>query len=82
LDAAHGIFPDIDLTPDGGLEGGVSRRHCRIYEDDGEFFVEDLGSANGTFLDGERLTPYLPHALSDGEVLQLGRVELEIAIEL
>lgn len=82
LTAAQGIFPDVDLSPDGGLEGGVSRRHCKIYEEDGEFFVEDLGSANGTFLDGERLTPYLPHVLGDGDRLQLGRVELEIAIEL
>jgi len=81
LDAAHGIFPDIDLTPDGGLEGGVSRRHCKIYEEDGDYFVEDLGSANGTFLDGERLTPYLPHVLEDGDKLQLGRVELEVAIQ-
>lgn len=81
LDATHSIFPDVDLTPDGGLEAGVSRRHCKIYQDDGEFFVEDLGSANGTFLDGERLTPYLPHALADGDQLQLGRVELEVAIQ-
>ena len=81
LDAAHGIFPDIDLTPDGGLERGVSRRHCKIYEQGGEYFVEDLGSANGTFLDDERLTPYLPHVLNDGDRLQLGRVELEVAIQ-
>jgi pSer/pThr/pTyr-binding forkhead associated (FHA) protein len=81
LDAAHGIFPDVDLTPDGGLEGGVSRRHCKIYQDEGEYFVEDLGSANGTFLSGERLTPYMPHKLEDGDALQLGRVALEIAIQ-
>ena len=81
LDAAHGIFPDLDLTPDGGLEGGVSRRHCKIYEDDGQYYVEDLGSANGTFLDGERLTPYLPHMLRHGNTLQLGRIALKIAIQ-
>ncbi len=81
LDAAHGIFPDVDLTPDRGLEGGVSRRHCKIYEENGEYFVEDLGSANGTFLDGERLTPYLPHMLQDGDRLQLGRVELEVVVQ-
>ncbi|MFW6082935.1 MAG: FHA domain-containing protein, partial [Chloroflexota bacterium] len=48
-DAAQLVFPDVDLTPDGGLEGGVSRCHCKIYESEGECFVEDLGSANGTF---------------------------------
>lgn len=80
LDAAHGIFPDLDLTPDGGLKGGVSRRHCKIYQNDGDYYVEDLGSANGTFLDGERLTPYLPHILQDGDTLQLGRIALDITI--
>ncbi len=80
-DSAHNIFPDIDLTRDGGLEAGVSRRHCKIYEADGEYVVEDLGSANGTFLDGERLPPYLPHSFEDHNRLQLGRIELEIAFE-
>jgi pSer/pThr/pTyr-binding forkhead associated (FHA) protein len=81
LDAAHGIFPDVDLTPDAGLEGGVSRRHCKIYQDEGKYFIEDLGSANGTFLNGERLTPYLPHAVKDRDDLQLGRVRLKVVIE-
>jgi len=80
LDAAHGIFPELDLTPDGGLEGGVSRRHCKIHQEDGKCFVEDLGSANGTFLNDERLTPYLPHMLEDGDELQLGRIKLRIII--
>jgi len=80
LDAAQDIFPDIDLTSDGGLKGGVSRRHCRIYEEDGDFYVEDLGSANGTFLNGERLTPYLPHVLRKGDSLQLGRVQLKVSL--
>ena len=31
LDVGRGIFPQVDLTPDGGLEGGVSRRHARIF---------------------------------------------------
>jgi len=80
LDAAQDIFPDVDLTPDGGLKGGVSRCHCRIYGEDGDYYVEDLGSANGTFLNGERLTPYLPHVLGEGDRLQLGRVELVVTV--
>ena len=80
LDAAHGIFPDLDLTPDGGLEGGVSRRHCKIHQRGSTYLVEDVGSANGTFLNGERLTPYLPHVLKDGDELQLGRIKLEVII--
>jgi pSer/pThr/pTyr-binding forkhead associated (FHA) protein len=81
LDAAHGIFPDVDLSPDGGLEGGVSRRHCKIWLGEGEYLIEDLGSANGTYLNGQRLTPYLPHSLNDGDDLQLGYVKLRVIIQ-
>jgi len=81
LDAAHGIFPDLDLSPDGGLEGGVSRHHCKIHQRGSSYLVEDVGSANGTFLDGQRLTPYLPHVLKDGDELQLGRIKLQVIIQ-
>ncbi len=33
----------------------VSRRHCRVFWGRGRFFVEDLGSANGTFVNGEQV---------------------------
>jgi len=81
LDAAHGIFPDLDLTPDGGLEGGVSRHHCKVHQRGPAYLIEDVGSANGTFLNGQRLTPYLPHVLKDGDALQLGHIKLEVVIQ-
>jgi pSer/pThr/pTyr-binding forkhead associated (FHA) protein len=69
------------LTPDGGLDGGVSRRHARIHKQRTQFFIEDLGSANGTFLNGQRLTPYLPHPLRDKDEIQLGRVRMQILFQ-
>ena len=80
LDATRGVFPNIDLTPEGGLEGGVSRRHARIHKQKAQYFIEDLGSANGTFLNGQRLTPYLPHPLHDNDELQLGRVRIQVSV--
>jgi pSer/pThr/pTyr-binding forkhead associated (FHA) protein len=80
-DAAHGIFPDLDLSADGGLEGGVSRHHCKIHQRGSSYLVEDVGSANGTFLNGQRLTPYLPHVLKNGDKLQLGRLALEVIMQ-
>jgi pSer/pThr/pTyr-binding forkhead associated (FHA) protein len=80
LDATRGVFPNIDLTPEGGLEGGVSRRHARIHKQKTQYFIEDLGSANGTFLNGQRLTPYLPHPLHDNDELQLGRVRIQVSV--
>lgn len=80
LDAAHGIFPDLDLTPDSGLDEGVSRRHCKIHRQGSTFLIEDVGSANGTFLNGQRLTPYLPHVLEDGDEVQVGCIKLQVII--
>ena len=58
-----------------------TRRHCKIHQRGSAYMVEDVGSANGTFLNGQRLTPYLPHVLNDGDTLQLGRIELEVMIQ-
>lgn len=80
LDSAHGIFPELDMTVDSGLEQGVSRRHARIYARDGACFVEDLDSTNGTFLNGERVTPYLPYVFHDGDILTFGTLRLEMHI--
>ncbi len=80
LDAASATFPDIDLTEDGGLEKGVSRRHARITREGGELFLEDLGSVNGTFLNGKRLTPYLPHLLHSGDEIMVGRLVLRVSV--
>jgi hypothetical protein len=78
LDPATATFPDIDLTTDGALEKGVSRRHAKITRKGTELFLEDLGSVNGTLLNGKRLTPYLPHALSDKDEIRVGRLLMRI----
>jgi hypothetical protein len=78
LDPSSEIFPEVDLTPDGGLEKGVSRRHARIHRRDNLTVVEDLGSINGTFLNGRRLTPYLSQPLQNGDQLQLGKLLIRV----
>jgi pSer/pThr/pTyr-binding forkhead associated (FHA) protein len=80
LDAASANFPDVDLTEDGGLEKGVSRRHARINRQGTELVIEDLGSVNGTFLNGKRLTPYLPHPLQAEDEIRLGRLVLLVSV--
>jgi len=78
LDPASDCFPEIDLTSDGGLKKGVSRRHAKITRRGNEVFIEDLGSMNGTFLNRKKLTPYLPQVLKNGDELQLGRLILRV----
>jgi len=79
LDAASASFPDVDLTKDGGLEKGVSRRHAKITRRGREVFIEDLGSLNGTFLNRKKLAPYLPQLLKSGDELQLGKLVVRVS---
>ncbi|MGH9039418.1 MAG: FHA domain-containing protein [Acidimicrobiia bacterium] len=55
----------------------VSQLHARVYVRDGQPFVEDLGSTNGTFLNQSRLTK--AQRLRRGDVLQIGQTVLEVS---
>jgi hypothetical protein len=59
---------------------GVSRRHASIFKQGLGVVVEDLGSVNGTFVNGKRLDPYLPEPLRDGDTLQLGKLLIKVII--
>jgi len=56
----------------------VSRMHARVTNRGPERMVEDLGSTNGTFVNGQRLVPREPLSLNHGDVLQIGPVSLTI----
>ena len=75
-DPASNIYPDIDLTPHGGEEGGVSRKHARIFVQNGQYMVEDQDSTNFTFVNRQRLAARTPTPLSDNDEVRLGRVLL------
>jgi pSer/pThr/pTyr-binding forkhead associated (FHA) protein len=53
----------------------VSGRHCRITEQGPDYVLEDLGSRNGTFVNGERLKPATPRIVSRADKVSLGRNE-------
>ncbi len=66
--------PDLDLTPYGGVEMGVSRVHAAICRNDDTLTLVDKGSANGTHLNGQRLVPDQPRVLRDGDEIRLGKL--------
>ena len=75
-DAVSNIFPDVDLTPHGGEEGGVSRMHARIFVENSQYLLEDENSTNFTFLNRQKLTAKTPMPLHDNDEIKLGRVLL------
>jgi FHA domain-containing protein len=70
--------PGLDLAPYSGEAGGVSRNHAAlIYEDEG-VFIEDLGSTNGTRLNGLQLAPHEPYRLRSGDELEFGSIRITV----
>lgn len=51
----------------------ISKKHARIIKDNGIYFIEDLNSANGTFLNGEKVTEAIE--LKDKDLIDIGQVE-------
>ncbi|HLL72996.1 MAG TPA: FHA domain-containing protein [Pyrinomonadaceae bacterium] len=79
-DADSGIFPDVDLDSD-DPEAKVSRRHARITRRGGQYYIEDLGSTNGTFINrGRRLLPGDRQPLNDGDEIIIGKTFLRFNV--
>jgi eukaryotic-like serine/threonine-protein kinase len=74
------IYPEVDLTAH-DPQTKVSRRHARVYRQGNQYFIEDLSSANGTFVNGTvHLQPKIPHALHNGDVVKLGETMLKVSL--
>jgi len=68
-----GRNPEATLVLDDDYASG---RHARIYPDNGRWYVEDLGSTNGTFIGRERVSA--PTPLSVGTTLRVGQTVIEL----
>jgi hypothetical protein len=78
--AGQPIVPDIDLTPYNAYETGVSRLHASLNIADRPITVQDLGSVNGTRVNGKKLAPHSTTSLSNGDILTLGKLKIQILI--
>ncbi len=79
-DPSKDIHPDIDLGPQGGYDAGISRRHAILAHRDNGYVIEDLGSANGTFVNGRRLAPQAAVQLRSGDELKCGTMVFRVEI--
>jgi pSer/pThr/pTyr-binding forkhead associated (FHA) protein len=69
---------DVDLTPYKAVEKGVSRRHMKLELVKDTVSLTDLGSTNGTFLNGQRLQPFQSRIVRDGDEIRLGKLSVRI----
>ncbi len=80
MDPNRGIRPEVDLSRYDPA-ARVSRRHAKILAQGSQFFIEDLGSANGTFLNGQlRLSQGKQHPLVSGDEVRLGETTLKFVV--
>lgn len=75
------VAPDIDLAPFQAYEAGVSRLHAALQIAGEQAIVKDLGSANGTRLNGKRIPANIPFPVVDGDILTLGKFKIQILIQ-
>ena len=77
------MMPDIDLSDSDGNRLGVSRLHLSVRYDtqDHTLTIFDLGSANGTFVNGQRLHPHEVRVLRHNDELRLGNMIMVVTFQ-
>jgi pSer/pThr/pTyr-binding forkhead associated (FHA) protein/S1-C subfamily serine protease len=76
-----GRDPESEFPVSGESAKVVSSAHARLVHDGAKWWVEDLGSRNGTYLDGRRLVPGRREALEVGSVIGLGETGPRLKVE-
>lgn len=75
------IMPDVDLKDQGAERQGVSRLHVALRYDAAHHTISvlDLESANGSFINGQRIHPQEVRILRDGDELRLGKLAMKVS---
>lgn len=73
-----GSYPSIDLTPHHGQKLGVSRLHAQIESIYSDYYIKDLGSSNGTWVNGRRIEPHQLVPIENGDQIRLGRLMISL----
>jgi pSer/pThr/pTyr-binding forkhead associated (FHA) protein len=74
------ILPDIDLSSYEAYGQGVSRLHAALKLVNKRVVVVDLGSSNGTRVNGQKIVPNVEYPLNHGDVLALGKLKIQVLI--
>jgi hypothetical protein len=71
-------FVDVDFNAYFARERGVSRAHAALYLIQNSVSIVDLGSSNGTFLNGKTLAPHQPRVIRDEDEVRLGKLMFKV----
>jgi hypothetical protein len=74
------ILPDVDLAPYHAYEYGVSRLHASIKLSQPYALLTDFDSANGTLLNGQKLSPHKPYPITHGDIFSLGKMKIQLLV--
>jgi len=74
------ILPDIDLSPFEAFTLGVSRLHAALRIVNHEVVITDLGSSNGTRVNGQKIVPHVDYPISHGDIIALGKLKIQVLI--
>lgn len=78
LSENQAVKPDIDLSPYKAFEYGVSRMHLVVKHLEKRVIVMDLGSSNGTYINGFRVMPRVENPVRHGDILALGKLKMQV----
>jgi pSer/pThr/pTyr-binding forkhead associated (FHA) protein len=74
------ILPDVDFSPYEAYAQGVSRLHASLKIINQRVVITDLGSSNGTRVNGQKVMPHIDYLLNHGDVVALGKLKLQVLI--
>jgi pSer/pThr/pTyr-binding forkhead associated (FHA) protein len=74
------ILPDVDLSPFEAYSLGVSRLHAALKVNHNRVSIMDLGSSNGTRVNGQKIVPHVDYPINQGDIIALGKLKLQIIL--
>jgi hypothetical protein len=74
------ILPDVDLSGYEAYAQGVSRLHAALKIINSRVVITDLGSSNGTRVNGQKILPNFDYPLNHGDVIALGKLRIQVLI--
>jgi len=74
------ILPDVDLSPFDAYAQGVSRLHAALKINKNRVAIMDLGSSNGTRVNGQKIVPHVDYPINHNDQIALGKLRIQVLV--